>query len=247
MISAVVIARNEEKNIADCLDSLKWCNEIIVVDDNSSDRTVEIAKKMGANVFNNPLDADFSKQRNFCLSKAKNEWVLFIDADERPSLGLIGEINQIIHSPMIDANGFYIKRRDHLWGKTLRFGETGNAWFIRLARKQKGLFKGKVHEAWMIEGKTLNLNNPIEHYPHQKIADFLKEINFYSTLRAQELHAKGQTAGVFSIIVYPTAKFIKNYIINLGILDLIPGFICAVLMSMHSFLVRGKLWTLSKK
>ena len=87
-VSAVVLTHNEENNIADCLENLAWCNEIIVIDDNSEDRTVEIAKRYGVIIYSHSLDGDFSKQRNFGLQKAKNEWVLFVDADERVPMEL---------------------------------------------------------------------------------------------------------------------------------------------------------------
>lgn len=250
MVSAVVLTKNEEKNIVDCLETLVWCDEILVIDDNSEDRTVEIAQKMEAKVFAHSLNNDFSKQRNFGLSKAKGEWVLFVDADERVSTELRKEISDAISSRIWRKQnlcGFYIKRRDFMWGKELKHGETGNIKLLRLAKKDAGFWEGAVHEEWKVKGKTGELKNLLLHYPHQTIAQFLQEINFYTTLRTQELYQKRVKVRWHDIILYPKAKFIYNYFIRMGFLDGLPGFIFALIMSFHSFLVRGKLWLLWKK
>lgn len=242
MISAVILTKNEEGNIADCLESLKWCDEIIVIDDNSEDETSELAKKMGASVYLHSLNNDFSQQRNFGLSKAKNDWVLFVDADERVTEALASEIKNQILKIKNNYNGFYIKRKDFIWGRELKHGETGNIKLLRLAKKGAGKWEGKVHEEWKVQGKIGQLNNPLLHYSHQSMTDFLKEINFYTDIRARELYEKGVKVNFFSIIVYPKAKFFVNYFFKLGFLDGIPGFIFALVMSFHSFLARGKLW-----
>ncbi len=247
MISAVILTKNEEKNILKCINSLKFCDEIIVIDDDSEDKTVEIAKKIGANVFIHSLDNDFSKQRNFGLNKASGEWVLFIDADEQVPSSLREDIIQSINNPINKYDGFYIKRKDIMWGRELKYGEAGNIKLLRLARKDSGKWIGKVHEVWKMNGKTKDLNNPIVHYPHQSISEFLQEINFYTDLRAKELFEAGKKVNSLSILLYPKLKFVVNYFIKFGFMDRIPGFIYAIMMSLHSFLVRGKLWLLWQK
>lgn len=244
MISAVVIAKNEEKNIYDCLKSLKWCSEIIVIDDNSTDKTFDIAKEAGAKVFARSLAGDFSEQRNFGLKMAASDWVLFIDADERVSDALSFEILERIKD---QSFGFFIPRVDFLWGRKLKFGETRDIKLLRLARKGEGGWVGKVHERWKIKGKTSLLKNPILHFPHPTTTEFLKEINFYTTLRAKELYQRRVKVYWFDIILYPKAKFVYNYFIKMGFRDYLPGLVFAIMMSFHSFLVRGKLWHLWKK
>lgn len=247
MISAIVLTKNEEKNIEACLDSLSWCDERIVIDDYSEDKTVELAKKKGAKVFSHSLQNDFAEQRNFGLSKAKGDWILFVDADERVSSALWYEIMQHTNESLEDFSGFYVRRLDTMWGKTLRYGETGNSKLLRLARKGAGVWEGKVHEVWKINGKTAMLQNHLDHYPHGTIKEFLQEINFYTDLRAQELFKKKTSVNWFLILAYPKAKFIQNYFFKRGFLDGTPGFVSAMLMSLHSFLVRGKLWLLWEK
>lgn len=247
MITAVVLTRNEEKNIVDCLDSLKWCDEILVIDDNSHDLTQELAKKEGAEVILSRLDANFSKQRNLGLEKAKNDWVLFIDADERVSDPLRYEIQSVISDSMAIYSGFEIKRKDIIWGKELRYGETGNISFLRLAKKGFGRWEGQVHEKWKVKGKIGKLNNSLKHFPHQRLEQFLTEINLYTDIRSKELFEKKIRANFVSIVAYPKAKFILNFFLKRGFLDGMPGLIFAIAMSFHSFLVRGKLWMLWQK
>ena len=246
MISAVILTKNEEKNIKDCLESLSWCDERIVIDSESEDKTLEIAQKSGAKVFTHKL-YNFSDQRNYGLDKAKGDWILFIDADERVSSGLWYEIMQHINEPIENPSGFLFKRVDIMWGKELRHGEAGNTKLLRLAKKNTGKWTGAVHEKWNIKGKTVTLNNPLYHYPHQSIKDFLEEINHYTDLRSRELYKNKQKTNWFLIVLYPKAKFLQNYFLRLGFLDGLPGLVVALMMSFHSFLVRGKLWLLWDK
>lgn len=251
MLSVIILTKNEESNIIDCLETVLWVDEIIIVDDFSTDRTLEIIrsfKNKKIKIYKNSLDNDFSKQRNFGLSKSTKKWVLFVDADERVTQELKKEINEIIiNYKKNEINGYFVKRKDIMWGKVLQHGETGNIKLLRFGKKTCGIWKGKVHEVWDMEGKTDNLEHGLLHYPHRKINDFLKEINFYSSLRASELYENKIQVSYLDIILYPKAKFILNYFLKLGFLDGIEGLIFAVMMSFHSFLVRGKLWMLWQK
>jgi glycosyltransferase involved in cell wall biosynthesis len=247
MISAVILTKDEEENIGKCLQSLSWCDEILLIDDNSADKTVEIAKKRGARVYTRALNNDFSAQRNFALEKAKGEWVLFVDADEKVTSALWYEIMSHTNNPINEYSGFYIKRIDTMWGKELKYGEVGNIKLLRLAKKDSGKWHNNVHEVWKIHGKTLVLNNSLLHYPHPTLKKFLEEVNLYTDLRAQELYKKKKKVFWGSIILYPKAKFIQNYFLRRGFLDGLPGLVFALMMSFHSFLVRAKLWLLWQK
>lgn len=248
-ISVVIIAKNEEQNIEKCLKSVKWCDEIIVVDDKSSDKTLEIAKRYNAITYSNHLNEDFSLQRNLGLSKAKNDWVLFLDADEIISDSLAYEISnsiQLKDQNLRVFNGFYIRRIDFMWGEKLEHGETGNVWCLRLARKASGKWMGKVHERWIVGGLVGKLLNPIHHFPHNgEFENFLSEVNYYTDIRLRELSSKAVNISFWSIFLFPIAKFLMNYFIKRGFVDGMPGLIIAIMMSLHSFLVRGKLWLLN--
>lgn len=246
MITAIILTKNEEENLKRCLDSLLWCDEIIVVDDFSQDKTAEIARKAGTIVFRRQLNNNFSSQRNFGLSKAKHEWIIFIDADEVVSNGLKDEILEKIKNNS-NTSGYCLMRRDFIFGNEIRHGEFGNIKLLRLAKENRGLWEGNVHEEWKVIGKIDKLKNLLFHYPHQSINEFLKDINFYTDIRAKELFDSGVKSNFISIILYTKLKFIQNYFINLGFLDGTNGTVLALFMSLHSFMVRSKLWLLWHK
>lgn len=247
MITAVVLTKNEEKNIGQCLDHLQWCDEIIVIDDYSTDKTVAIAKSRGARVFKRRLKGNFTQQRNLALKKARFDWVLFVDADEVVSPALSREIVRRVKEGNYD--GFLISRQEVLLNKPLRCADKpindwscGSIKLLRLARKSKGYWRGKVHERWVVSGKIGVLKNQIFHYAFPDLTTALKKINFYSSIRAEELSRQGARTSWWQIIFYPLGKFLKNYFWHKGFLDGTAGLIFCLLMSLHSFLVRAKLW-----
>lgn len=242
MLTVVIIAKNEEKNILRCLESLRFCTEVLVIDNNSSDKTVSLARKWGARVENFPDTGDYSAIRNRGLELAGNNWVLFVDADEVVSEKLGREILRAITRQ--EYLGFLIRRQDYLWGRTLRHGDVGSYYLLRLGRKSVGVWTGKVHETWVIAGTIGRLSAPLDHYPHPTLETFLKSVNLFSTIRAQELFDHGSRSDIFQIILYPLGKFIYLWIYKLGILDGMAGLIHALTMSFYSFLVRGKLFLL---
>lgn len=241
MITAVVLSKNEEKNIRDCLKSLESLNEILVIDDGSTDKTIEIAKSMNANVVIHKLEDDWASQRNFALTMVREEWVLFVDADERVSRELMEEIKETVKSNE-NATGFFLKRQDYFLKTILKHGETASVKILRLARRGSGKWEGPVHETWKVKGATGTLRNPLFHYPHPTIHEFLEEINRYSSIRARELYGEKTKVPAWQIVSYPVAKFIQNYLFKLGFLDKEAGFVMAMMMSIHSFLVRAKLY-----
>ncbi|MCL4382647.1 MAG: glycosyltransferase family 2 protein [Patescibacteria group bacterium] len=252
MISAIILTKNEEKNLEDCLKSLAWCDEIIVVDDYSQDETEKILKKFQVasikyQVHQRHLDGDFARQRNFGLEKATGEWVLFVDADERVSPTLREEIIKEINDPQNKFNGFFLKRRDFLFGKWLEYGETSKVKLLRLAKRGTGNWQRPVHEIWQVNGPVSTLASPLLHFPHPTVTEFLKDLNFYTDLNAQAFYKEGVKVDFWQIIIYPLIKFMKNYFFLLGFLDGTAGLLQAMFMSFHSFMTRGKLWQLWQK
>lgn len=247
-LTGIILTKNEEKNIADCLDCLHFCDEILVIDDYSTDRTSEIVeqeikKSSKIKIFKRKLDNDFSKQREFGVEKSSNDWILFVDADERISTDLANEIKEALSSET-DHGGYLIPRIDFMWGKQLMHGDSGKTKLLRLFDRKKGNLKGSVHEVWETKFLVDSLFYPIKHYPHQTISEFLREINFYTDIREKELFDKGVKTNLLLILFYTKGKFIQNYIFKLGFLDGMGGLIHALIMSFHSFLVRGKLYLL---
>ena len=238
-LTAVVLTRNEEENIDECLGDISFADEILIIDNNSTDRTVDIAKKYKAKIIKNTLKS-FASQRNFALDNAENEWVLFIDADERVGPDLREEIIKIKNDEIND--GFFIRREDYFLGRQMRYGDLGNVWILRLGRKDKGRWEGDVHEEWRIKGKTSRLNSSITHLSHKNLTHFIKKLNYYSSVRANELIKKNKSANLFSIIIFPVFKFTYLYFLKLGFADSQAGFIHALLMSFYTYLVRSKMY-----
>lgn len=246
MISAVVLAKNEEKNIRDCLKSLSFCDEVVVVDDNSEDLTRDISQKIGVKVHIRDMDMDYSAQSNFGIGKAKGEWILFVDADERITRSLREEIKQVISSPTNKYNGFYFNRIDFMWGKWLKHGEVGSTKVLRLFRKGAGEWRRRVHPTFNLRGGSSQIRNPILHYPHQNLREFLESVNRWSTWHAVANKEEGKTSSLFKIISMPAAHFFRNFFLRMGFLDGMQGFIFATVMSFHSFLAWSKVWMLQK-
>lgn len=246
MISAVILTRNDASVLSRSLESLAWCDERIVIDDMSSDDTVKIAKTLKARVIVHALSDDFAQQRNIGLREAKGEWVLFVDSDEVVSKELADEIKEVTMRKSSDDEykGYYLKRNDWFLGKWLEHGETSHVKLLRLGRRTAGEWVRPVHEIWKINGEVGELIHPLLHYPHSNVAQFLDEINWYSTLNAHHFYTSGVRTSWWQIGFYPKVKFFQNYILRLGFLDGTQGAIMAIMMSFHSFLTRAKLYVL---
>ena len=247
-ITAVSLTKNEEKNIARALESLNFCDEVIVVDDFSSDKTIDLAKSRKAAIYKRKLNNNFAGQRNFGLSKSRGEWVLFLDADEEVTSELVVEIKNIIKEKS-EKSAYYIKRRDYWWGRELKYGEVRyvrNNGLVRLIKKSSGEWVHPVHEVFQTSSPVGKLSGFINHYPHPTVRDFLGDINYYSTLRAKELLKQGKKMSLVEVILYPLGKFISNYMFKLGFIDGPAGFVYSFMMSFHSFLVRAKLYQYRK-
>lgn len=245
-ISVVILTKNNQNTLERALKSVSFAKEILLIDDNSTDNTLNLAKKYGARVIKRKLNNDFSQQRNFGLKNAKEDWILFIDSDEELSDELIKEI-KINNNQKYEA--FYIKRRDIFWSRVLKHGDLKSAYskgILRLIKKSSGNWKGLVHEQFITKKPIGIFKGYINHYSHTSVKEFINDINHYSTLRAKELHKKGIRTNIFQLFIIPIVKFKMNYIIKLGFLDGVPGFIYSFMMSFHSFLVRAKLYQYTK-
>ena len=246
-ISSIVITKNEEKNLKRCLDSISFSDEIIIVDDFSSDKTLEIAKKYKTRIFKRKLEQKFADQRNFGLLKANAKWVLFIDADEEVSVELRNEIVQITSDPINTKKGFFLKRKDYLYSKELEHGEWGKSKIVRLVKNGSGKWERHVHEVLKVDGKVGTLSSELKHYPHNSLNEFIESINLFSTIHASSNKKEGKRVTIVKIIFYPFFKFIYNWIIKGGFKDKDYGFLMSLMMSFHSFLSWSKQWQNTKK
>ena len=245
-ISVIILTKNEEKNLERCFDSVSFAKEIIVIDDNSQDNTIAIAKKHQARILQRSLDGNFSLQRNTALTLAQFPWILFIDADEVVSPELSHAIkNMLASSKPLPA--YYIRRREFYLGHEVKFGEVRRVrerGLIRLMQQGSGRWIGDVHEEYIPQDATRVglLQGLLDHFPHQNLKIFLADINRYSTLRAKELYRHKVPIRIWEIVAYPFGKFLYTCIWLQGYRDGAHGFIYSFMMSFHSFLVRTKLY-----
>lgn len=247
-ISLIIITKNEQDNIKKYfgwLKKVKSINEIILVDDFSTDKTIQTLKtKIGDHqkllVFRRKLNNDFSNQRTFAIKKASNDWILWLDADEKPSPKLINFLINFL--PNTNVKSYSFLRQDIFLNYKLNHGQSINK-HIRLFNKNYGQFLGKVHEIW--KGSQIsNLNYVFYHYSFNNLTQILHKLNFYTDIRSKELFDQDVKTNLFQIIFFPIGKFVQTYFLKRGFLDSTPGMIFSLLMSLHSFLVRAKLWHL---
>lgn len=240
MLSIAILTGNAADKLRTLLPTLHWADEIVVIDDNSTDSSQSIARKFKAKFVRRPLDENFAAKRNLALNVCQEEWVLFLDSDEKVPKVLQQEIIQKLkHNPQV--NGFTLGREDIFLGRTLRFGETGTTRLLRLGRRTKGVWIRPVHEVWELS-PVGHLNHPLLHYPHPTIASFLEKINRYTTIDARFRHHQGESFSLVTLLLFPLGKFVTNYIVKLGFLDGFPGLIMAYFMSLHSMITRIKLY-----
>lgn len=239
-LSVVVLTHNDESRIVDCLECLGFANELIVIDDESSDRTLELVRNFTEKIYIRALKNNFSNQRNFALNYVHSNWVFFVDSDELVSAALRDEILSTIRNQ--EYTGYYIKRFDYVWETKLKHGELSEVKLLRLAKKDAGKWHGRVHEIWNVKGKVGELSHALLHVPHQNVREFVKDVDEYSNLRVEELLEKQINVSFVQIILFPVGKFLRNYLIRQGYRDGVAGFIYSIMMSFHSFLVRSKLY-----
>lgn len=244
-LSVTIITLNEEANIRACFESVKWADEILVSDSGSSDRTVEICKEYGAKVFSDGWYG-FGRQKNLIAGRVVNNWILNIDADERVTPELKKEIEEVLNNG--DCDGYNISRKNFFGNKWIRHCGWYPDYNLRLYRKDKGRFNERnVHEAVQIAGKISFLNAPLEHYTYRDISDYLKRMDRYSTLAAEEMFKKGRRAGYFDILLRPAATFLKMFFLQKGFLEGYIGLILSGLYAAYTFSKYAKLMEMSKR
>lgn len=247
-VSAYIITKNAERHIKGCIESIKWADEIIVVDSFSSDATVEIAKEMGCKVFEHKFEG-FGAQRNFALEQCSYEWVICLDADERLSEELKNEIEKELQSSP-SGSVFVAPRKSMFINKwILHSGWYPDYRHPVFFNKNAAKYKDQlVHEDIDYKGKKNYFKGDILHYPYANIKQFVEKSDYYTELRAKEMFAKGKKFHIINLIFNPCAMFIKMYIFRRGFLDGLTGFILALLYSCFYTLMKYiKLWELENK
>lgn len=244
-ITALAITYNEEENVKRYVESLSFADEIIFVDSQSTDKTVEIAEKLGVRVIQRKFD-DFSNQRNFAIEQAANDWILFFDLDEIISCDLEEEIKNILQDPK-DKVAFYIKRKFYFMGKQIKYGGWQNDKAIRLFNKNQCKYNGLVHELIQSSGKTAVLKCKLDHFSYKNFDNYNDKLNLYSKLQAENLYKQHKKPNLYHFFIRPTYRFLWQYIFRLGILDGKEGFILAYVHSFSVFKRYLQLWMMYRK
>jgi glycosyltransferase involved in cell wall biosynthesis len=244
-IACVIIAKNEEANIRDCLASVAWTADRIVVDAESHDRTAELARAAGARVIVRPWPG-FGPQKNYAMDQAVAEWILIVDADERIPASLQAEIRSTLAAWKTgDPVAYEIPRRNYFYGAWVRHAGVYPDYQIRLVRRGSARYNDvPVHENLIVQGPIGQLANPMDHYTERRIRDHFKKFGLYTTLAAQEKGRTVRSVKGHDLIIRPLVVFVKSYVFKQGFLDGVRGFIVCVFAGMYTFVKYAKLWAM---
>lgn len=244
-ISAIVITKNEADNIEDCLKSIAWTDEIIVVDSGSTDGTVELARKYTDKVFETDWPG-FGPQKNRALDKASSAWVLSIDADERITEELKSEILCTISSSALSC--YRIPRLSSYCGKFLKHGGWWPDYVVRLFKKDSGRFSDSlVHEKVICKHKPGTLQNHIVHHTYRDVSEVIQMIDRYSSASALEILNKGRKVSFTDALTHAAWSFLRTYLFKLGFLDGKEGLMLATSNSQLSYYKYLKAYFLQKQ
>lgn len=245
-VSVTVITLNEAANIDACLESVRWADDVVVVDSGSTDGTVERAKAHGARVIAREWPGSYADQKNFAAGEAAHDWILSLDADERVTPALATEITSLLASAPAFA-GYRIPRVTRHLGRWIRTTDWYPDYQLRLYDRRRAQWPPRlVHESVTAEGPIGYLVNDLEHYAYRDISHHHEVMNRYTTLAARQMHERGRRAGVFDLVLHPPGAFLRNYVLKRGFIDGLPGFVISAMNAHYVFLKFAKLWELNR-
>ena len=226
-LSVLILAKNEENNIADCIKSCSFAKEILVIDDNSTDNTKQIALDLGAVVINRAMNGDWGGQQTFAIKKAKYDWIFFIDADERCTPELAKDITEAVNKN--EKIAYWIQRKNKFRHNKAEHGILRPDYVCRLMPTKDSYVEGFVHPAIITPYPNKKLNGHMYHHTYETWEQHINKINKYTTLAAEKYKEQGKSINFFvDVVLRPLWAFFKVYIINLGFLDGKIGWVFAV-------------------
>ena len=244
-LAVVILTKNEEQHIADCMASADFADEILVIDSGSTDRTQAIAEAKGARFITHPMtDEGFAGQRNFALTQTEAEWVLYLDADERITPELAEAVKNVVQK---GSSAIYrVQRLNILFGKAMHHGGHRPDWCDRLMPRAQVTWTGRVHEGVQSSLPQQCLTGMLEHYTYRTWRQYFDKTNHYTSLSAQEMFAHGKRAAGGTVISHAVFAFIKSYLLKAGFLDGYMGFIMSVLAGIADLMKYLKLQNLAR-
>jgi glycosyltransferase involved in cell wall biosynthesis len=246
-LSVAIITKNEEENLPDCLRSVAFARQIVVVDSGSTDKTIRIAADFGCDVYREGWHG-FGPQKQLAIDRCECSWVLVLDADERIPPETEAKIREIIAGSDNTVSGYSFPRKNYFQGRWIRHAGWWPDRITRLFKKNYGkMSKAAVHEAVEVSGPVVDLDVPLIHLTESRLSAILIKIDRYSTLGAQEAFAAGRRATVGYAFLRSGLVFFQNYFLRLGMLDGFPGLTLAVTDSVNKFFKYAKLSELERK
>jgi len=244
-LSAVLIARDAEAVLPACLESLRFADEIVIVDSGSTDATLDIARRFNAKTVHHAWHG-YGQQKQFAVAQAAHDWVLCVDADERVSEPLRESIRRELAAPRFHA--YEMPRRNRFLGRWLKHGEGYPDRSLRLFdRRHAHWSDDAIHEKVIADGPVGRLDGDLLHESEQGLADYLAKQDRYTTLQAEALYARGKRAGIARMLLSPLLRFIKFYFFRLGFLDGVPGLLHVLVGCRNSFTKYAKLRALQRR
>jgi glycosyltransferase involved in cell wall biosynthesis len=240
-LSVIVITRNEERNIVACLEGVRWADEIILVDSDSKDATTTLARQFGAKIFVQPWEG-FAEAKTFAVSHSRNDWILWLDADERVTPELGQEIRGVLSENTSKA-AHSVARRAYFLGRWMKHSGWYPGRVARLFDKNRATFSAvAVHEGLEVRGEVGQLRNDLLHLTDPNLYHYLTKFNRYTSLASQESFAAKQRFRLIDVLLRPPWLFFKMYILKLGFLDGVQGLLLALFSSAYVFTKYAKLW-----
>ncbi len=243
-VTVVIAARNEAANIGACIESVSWAQEVIVVENESTDDTIDIASEAGATVLANPFET-IGGQRNEAIARAKTDWVLVVDADERGSPQLREEIRALIESASKEA--YRVPRRNFFLGAEINHGGWERDRPIRLFKSVLRYDASRVHEHVVVKGEVGELTNGLTHEPYASIDSYLEKLSRYSKWWAEDRYDRGKRTSPIAALVRSRLRFASMYLVKLGFLDGEAGLMLASLASTSVQMKYARLWEMQKR
>jgi glycosyltransferase involved in cell wall biosynthesis len=244
-ISATIITCNEETNIAEALKALAWVDETVVVDSGSMDGTLDVCRRYTDKVFHRDWTG-YVDQKNYAVERASHDWILSLDADERPSPELVAEIEVLRRSGLHYA-GYRLPRLTFFMGRWIRHGDWYPDYQLRLFDRRKGRWQGgRVHESVRLEGSHGILKGEIYHYTYRSLSDYLRRLEVYSSLAAEDFRQRGRHSSALQLLGNPPVTFLKGYLLKGGFLDGVPGLMAAVMGAISVYFKYAKLYELQQ-
>jgi len=244
-VTAVIAAHNESANIEACIASVDWASQVMVVENDSIDDTVDRARGAGATVIS-PRFTTIGAQRNHAIGRVTTPWVFVLDADERCTPELAAEITRVVATPGNHA-AFRVPRRNFFLGKEIRHGGWGSDRPVRLFKRELRYNASLVHEHVDVTGEVGALKNALLHYTYTSLDQYFEKFNRYSRWWAQQNHARGRRGSAAAVVFKPPARFISMYLLKGGFLDGAPGIVVACLAAASVMAKYARLWELSRK